>query len=126
MTSRSEEELYWCTLKPLSMNEAYMGRKRKTAKYRNYETELPLFLPGLEIPSKGPLALTIRAGFSNRSSDLDNCFKPFIDILQREYSFNDNRIYEINATKVKVPVGDEYIAFNIYALDHEPTDDQGD
>ena len=110
MTSRSEEELYWCTLKPLSMNEAYMGRKRKTAKYRNYETELPLFLPGLELPPKGPLALTIRAGFSNRSSDLDNCFKPFIDIIMQTYietQRNEDDGRDINHHGKSITVGEK-------------------
>ena len=41
--------------KPLSMNEAFMGRKRKTAKYRDYEIKVPKELPDLDLPSRGPL-----------------------------------------------------------------------
>ena len=89
-------------LKPLSMNEAFMGRKRKTAAYRNYEIKVPKELPDLDLPERGPLGLRLRAGLSNRAADLDNVVKPFLDILQANYGFNDNRIYIIEMTKVKV------------------------
>ena len=109
-------------LKPLSMNEAFMGRKRKTAAYRNYEIKVPKELPDLDLPERGPLGLRLRAGLSNRAADLDNVVKPFLDILQANYGFNDNRIYFIEMTKVKVQKGEEYIAFELYPLDEEPTD----
>ena len=109
-------------LKPLSMNEAFMGRKRKTAAYRDYEIKVPKELPDLELPERGPLGLRLRAGLSNRAADLDNVVKPFLDILQANYGFNDNRIYFIEMTKVKVEKGEEYIAFELDALEHEPTD----
>ena len=109
-------------LKPLSMNEAFMGRKRKTAAYRNYEIKVPKELPDLDLPERGPLGLRLRAGLSNRAADLDNVVKPFLDILQANYGFNDNRIYIIEMTKVKVQKGEEYIAFDLYPLDEEPSD----
>ena len=109
-------------LKPLSMNEAFMGRKRKTAAYRNYEIKVPKELPDLDLPERGPLGLRLRACLSNRAADLDNVVKPFLDILQANYGFNDNRIYIIEMTKVKVLKGEEYIAFELYPLDEEPTD----
>ena len=108
--------------KPLSMNEAFMGRKRKTAKYRDYEIKVPKELPELDLPSRGPLGLRLRAGLSNRAADLDNVVKPFLDILQSHYGFNDNRIYIIEMTKVKVPKTEEYISFDLYPLDEEPSD----
>ena len=115
--------LHRCDVKPLSMNEAFMGRKRKTAAYRTYEIKLPHHLPEIEIPARGPLGLNVRVGYSNRQSDIDNCLKPFIDILQKQYGFNDNRIYRLDVTKVKVEKGEEYIAFSLYALDKEPSDE---
>ena len=48
--------------------------------------------------------------------------KPFLDILQSHYGFNDNRIYIIEMTKVKVPKTEEYVAFDLYPLDEEPSD----
>ena len=109
-------------LKPLSMNEAFMGRKRKTAAYRNYEIKVPKELPDLDLPDRGPMGLRLRAGLSNRAADLDNVVKPFLDILQANYGFNDNRIYIIEMTKVKVLKGEEYIAFDLYPLEEEPND----
>ena len=99
-----------------------MGRKRKTAAYRDYEMKVPKELPELDLPSRGPLGLRLRAGLSNRAADLDNVVKPFLDILQANYGFNDNRIYFIEMTKVKVAKGEEYIAFDLEPLEHEPTD----
>jgi Holliday junction resolvase RusA-like endonuclease len=109
-------------IKPLSTNEAFMGRKRKTAKYRNYEIKLPKLLPKLRIPRTGPLSLCIRVGYSNRASDIDNCLKPFIDVLQKHYGFNDNRIYYLEVTKVKTDKGEEYISFKLNGLSQEPVD----
>lgn len=109
-------------IKPLSMNEAFLGRKRKTAKYRDYEIKVPKELPDLELPERGPLGLRIRAGLSNRAADLDNVVKPFLDILQSHYGFNDNRIYEIEMTKVKTERGSEYLGFELYGLNEEPSD----
>lgn len=100
-----------------------MGRKRKTAAYRNYEIKVPPELPDLDIPESGPLALSLVAGLSNRAADLDNVIKPFVDILQSHYGFNDNRIYQLDILKVKVPKGEEYISFQLVPLDSEPTDD---
>ena len=118
--------LHRCDIKPLSMNEAFMGRKRKTAAYRTYEIKLPKQLPDLELPAKGPLGLKVRVGYSNRQSDIDNCLKPFIDILQKQYGFNDNRLYTLEVIKVKTEKGEEYIAFDIFPLSEEPTDDNLD
>ena len=109
-------------IKPLSMNEAFLGRKRKTAKYRDYEIKLPVLLPELEIPDKGPLGLRLRVGLSNRAADVDNTIKPFVDVLQSHYCFNDNRVYIIEITKVKVQKGEEYISFDLFPLEEEPFD----
>jgi len=51
---------------------------------------------------------------SNKGFDLDNSLKPFIDILQKKYGFNDNRIYSITAMKRIVPKGEEFISFDIF------------
>tara|TARA_B100000161_G_scaffold15730_4_gene9578 strand:- start:2832 stop:3164 length:333 start_codon:yes stop_codon:yes gene_type:complete len=105
------------------MNEAFMGRKRKTAAYRNYEIKVPPELPDLNIPTSGPLALSLIAGLSNRAADIDNVIKPFVDILQSHYGFNDNRIYNLEVVKVKVPKGEEYISFSLSPMESEPTND---
>lgn len=100
-------------VKPLSMNQAYMGRKRKTVLYKRYEKELLALLPAMYVPENCELCLHIRADFSNRRMDLDNCLKPFIDILQTQYNFNDNRVYCIIVKKNIVSKGMEGIYFKL-------------
>ena len=107
-------------VKPLSVNEAWLGRRRKSAAYRSYEVKVPRHLPELTLPARGPLALSLQIGVSNRASDIDNPVKPFTDILSKHYGFNDNRIYRLEVTKYKVEKGEEYISFSLIGLAEEP------
>ena len=70
-------------------------------------------MPNIVIPD-GKLSLIIEAGFSSRGSDVDNIAKPFIDILQKHYGFNDSRIYKLIIMKAIVKKGDEYIDFSLF------------
>lgn len=99
-------------IKPLSVNECWRGRRFKTPTYSRYERDLLLLLPKMEIP-EGRLEVTIICGLSNKLSDIDNIAKPFIDILQKAYSFNDNQIYDLRLIKQDVKKGMEYIEFLI-------------
>jgi len=100
-------------VKPLSMNMAYRGRRYKTSRYTKFITDCEKLLRPMKIPD-GDLELHIQIGVSSKGFDLDNCLKPFIDILQKKYGFNDNRIYHIGAYKRIVPKGQEYISFDIF------------
>jgi len=102
-------------IKPLSVNQAWMGRKFKTPKYKAYEKTVLLMLKPLKIPPS-PLKLVITFGFSNAQSDWDNPIKPFQDILQKKYGFNDCDIYEATVKKVIVKKGFEFIDFEIYSI----------
>lgn len=99
-------------IKPLTVNQCWQGKRFKTPEYKAYEKELLFKLKKMQIP-KGKLSIFIQAGLSNSNADIDNIAKPFIDILQKKYGFNDNRIYEINMIKDIVPRGTEYIDFYI-------------
>lgn len=100
-------------IKPMTVNQCWRGGKRfKTDQYKAYIDDVLLQLRPREIP-EGRLNLTIEAGFSNKGADLDNIAKPFIDILQKKYGFNDNRIYKLTLIKEIVKKGEEYIAFQI-------------
>jgi len=102
--------MYKIEIKPLSINEAYTGKRFKTKKYKAYIKNIQWLLPkNIEIYKK--IALNIKVGFTSRGSDIDNVQKPFIDILQKQYGFNDNQIFKITIEKeiVKEP----YIAFEI-------------
>lgn len=100
------------SVKPLSVNQAWKGRRFKTDDYKKYERVLLLLLPKLDIP-EGDLKLSIKFGFSSKGSDLDNPVKLFQDCLQKKYKFNDSRIYELNIKKEIVKKGQEYIKFKI-------------
>tara|TARA_R110000772_G_scaffold29709_1_gene74116 strand:- start:445 stop:774 length:330 start_codon:yes stop_codon:yes gene_type:complete len=102
-------------IKPLSVNECFQGRRFKNIKYKKYEKELIFMLPKLQIPA-GKLEITIIFGFSSSASDWDNPIKPFQDILQKRYGFNDSRVYKATVIKEIVKKGQEFIEFDIKAL----------
>jgi Holliday junction resolvase RusA-like endonuclease len=99
-------------IKPLSVNLAWKGRRFKTNIYKKYEKDLLLILPEMKIP-EGDFSVVYEFGFSNRLSDWDNPIKPFQDILQKRYDFDDSRIVSATVAKVVVKKGCEYIKFNI-------------
>lgn len=103
--------------KPLSVNDAYLGKKRPTNAFNVYRINLGEELPDLlEIP-KGQIFLYCRWGFSTRSCDVDNPAKPFIDNLSLKYGFNDNKIYRLVQDKVIVPKGEEFIEFGLWPME---------
>lgn len=103
-------------IKPLSVNQAWKGRRFRSDKYKDYQQELSLLLPKkLEVP-EGRLKLTIEWGFSSHGSDNDNPIKPFQDVLCSHLGINDNRIYHHDIRKEVVPKGKEYILFDLTAI----------
>ena len=103
-------------VKPLSANKMYLGRKRKSHWYRDFEAALLKSLPstGVRIPRKAKIKVTYVVGYSSKLADIDNFLKPFQDILQTHYKFNDNRIYKTEIIKdADCNKGEEYIAFAI-------------
>lgn len=102
-------------IKPLSVNDAWKGRRFKTDEYKTYERAMMYLLPQMSTP-KDALKINIIFGFSSSGSDIDNCLKPFLDCLQKKYAINDNRIYELNVKKEIVKKGSEYIKFFIESI----------
>ena len=103
-------------IKPVSVNSVWQGRRFKTPVYNQYEKDLSILLPKMKIP-EGKLEIKITYGFSNKASDIDNPTKPFLDILQKKYGFDDKRIYKMTLDKVDVPKGEEFIEFELSPLD---------
>ena len=102
-------------IKPLSVNQAWQGKRFKTPKYKSYEKAVLLSLPKLEVP-EGKLSLSLAFGLSSKNADIDNPVKCFIDCLQKKYGFNDRHIYKMTIEKVDVKKGDEFIDFTIDPL----------
>ena len=103
-------------IKPLSVNEAWQGRRVKTEKYRNFERSILTLLKPIKIPD-GNLELHLKWGFSSAGSDWDNPIKPFQDCLQKKYGFNDNRVIRAITEKVKVKKGFEFIEWSIKSIE---------
>lgn len=100
-------------IKPLSVNEAWKGRKFKTENYNEFENGLFYLLPKqLKIP-EGPLEICFYFGLSSKNCDWDNPIKPAQDVICKTYGINDNRIFRGSAEKIHVPVGQEYIEFEV-------------
>lgn len=99
-------------IKPLSVNKCWRGRRFKTPEYKKYETDCLYLLPKVSI-GKPPYWIWLEFGFSNMAADIDNPVKPFLDILQKKYGFNDKDVIEMNIYKIKVKKGMEYIKFSI-------------
>ena len=102
-------------IKPLSVNQVWQGKRFKTPIYKKYEKELIFMLPKLKIPT-GKLEIIIIFGFSSSASAWDNPIKPFQDILQKRYGFNDSRVYKATVIKEIVKKGQEFIEFDIKSL----------
>lgn len=103
-------------IKPLSVNEAWKGRRYKTDKYKRFELELLHKLKSMEIP-KGKLILTVTFGLSSKNADWDNPIKPFQDVISKKYKFNDRIIYKGIIEKVDVKKGNEFIDFKITSFE---------
>ena len=99
-------------IKPLSVNQCWQGKRFKTPKYKNYEKELMYRLPALKLPPP-PYHLILKFGFSSKLADWDNPVKPFQDILQKRFNFDDRDIYKATVEKEIVKKGNEFIDFKI-------------
>ncbi len=94
-------------IKPLSINECWVGKRFKTPKYKAYEALLLYTLPRRELPDP-PFKVSFEFGFSTKAADIDNPVKVLVDILQKKYGFNDKEIVEMELKKKIVKKGEEY------------------
>lgn len=103
-------------IKPLSVNEAWKGKRFKTKSYDNYERTLMYMLPKSIVIPEPPFVLTLEFGFSSASSDWDNPVKLFQDVLAKKYKFNDKLIKKGIVSVEMVKKGEEFIRFKIESL----------
>jgi Holliday junction resolvase RusA-like endonuclease len=99
-------------IKPLSVNDAFKGRRFKTDKYKSFENEMLFSLP-IKFIGIPPYIIKLEFGFSSKASDIDNPVKQTIDCLSKKYKFNDNQVYRLEVEKFIVDKGNEYIKFDI-------------
>ena len=103
------------SIKPLSVNACWQGKRFKTPTYKAYEKEALLKLKAARVPD-GKLHLILTIGLSSKLADIDNICKPFIDIMQKRFKFNDRFIYKLTVKKIDVAKGSEFIEFELLAL----------
>jgi len=91
-------------IKPLSVNDAWQGRRFKSPAYRQYETDIAKILPRAKQPLTGWVNLFYEVGLPSKSfklSDTANFEKPLVDILVKAgYIEDDCKIIEITGRKV--------------------------
>jgi Holliday junction resolvase RusA-like endonuclease len=104
--------MHTINIKPLSVNQAWQGKRFKTNLYKQYEHDVLLLLPKIKIVEP-PYKLNIVVGFSNKASDIDNILKPFLDILQKKYGINDKHIEVLHIEKQIVTKKNEFICFEL-------------
>jgi Holliday junction resolvase RusA-like endonuclease len=104
------------SIKPLSINECWQGKRFKTPVYKAFEKEMLLSIPNTKEKFSNLLKVSFFFGFSSPLADLDNPVKPTMDILQKKFGFNDRHVFEINLRKSIVPKGKEFIWFQIENL----------
>ena len=72
-----------------------------------------------------PVRFDVEAGVSTRAADIDNVLKPLLDTFQGVYDdFNDNKVYEIEATKFIVKKGEEFIHVTITEIEEPRKEDK--
>lgn len=103
-------------IKPLSVNEAWKGRRYKTDAYKQYQNSLLWLLPRLKIPQP-PYEIHFKFGFSSTLSDWDNPVKPTQDVLSKKYGFDDKLIRKAIVETEIVAKGKEYIEFALKRLE---------
>lgn len=99
----------------MSVNEAWKGRRFKTDKYKTYEKAVLLMLSQKQ-PPPPPFQIHFNLGVSNMAFDIDNAIKPFMDILQKKYGFNDRDIMKLTINKTITDKGSEFIGFELSSL----------
>lgn len=109
-----KERIY---IKPMSVNEAWQGRRYKTDEYELYSLELKIKLPKVELPEP-PYEIYLKFGFSSPLSDWDNPIKPTQDIIAKKYGFNDKLIKRGIVEKELVSKGKEFIEFELRHFDN--------
>jgi Holliday junction resolvase RusA-like endonuclease len=102
--------------KPLSVNEAWKGKRFKTQAYKDYEKSILIRMPKKSIDKKEMLRVEFFFGFSSVASDLDNPVKLLLDVAQKKFGFDDKQVFEMNIRKCIVKKGEEFIEIGIFYL----------
>ena len=112
LSSLMAQEEHRIFIKPISVNQAWKGRRFKTNLYKDYESQMLKMLPDMKV-NGGKLEIHFIFAFSNKMADVTNPIKMTEDILTKKYGFNDNMVYRMVVEKEIVKKGAEHIRFTI-------------
>ena len=100
---------------PLTVNQAWCGRRFKSPAYKQYEQDCFKLIRGTKVRGEVQIHYKFYTPFAS-TTDIDNLIKPIQDILVKcELIEDDKRIMRIVAEKFK---GDDKIEIEI--LKYEP------
>ena len=84
--------------KPLSINEAWQGRRFKTPKYHQFTQDVGYSLLSQKdkiIPVSGDLEVICTWHLiNNKKTDIDNLLKPLLDVLVKNGIIKDDRFIQ--------------------------------
>ena len=116
-----ELSLYKINIVPLSINQAYKGRRFSTDQHKKYKDLLRIHFLKMKVPQIDPkerINLYLEFGTTDRQ-DLSNSIKCFEDCLCDHLGINDRKVESIYARKKIVKEKDRYIIFGIYRTKEE-------
>lgn len=109
----TELELQKIDLRPLSVNEAWQGRRFKTKAYKEYEKNLLSLLPQMKAIEK-PYSVIIYFYFGSPMRDIDNPVKLILDVMQKKWKWlNDRDIIQIKLKKFSTDKGNDHFYYRI-------------
>ena len=108
-------------IKPLSVNEAWQGRRKKSQKYHDFEREIEWLLPRNIKPLEGKIEIRYWWHMKNhKMADWDNPIKALQDVLKLYGIILDDRfIYK--GTGEKVPSDRDYVEVEILPYEKAPS-----
>jgi len=103
------------SMKPLSINKCWAGRRFKTPDYKAWREEAEARLREHPRAPDGQVEVHIKFYFKNSRSDIDNCIKPFLDALTDANRIEDDR-HVVKLVVEKIMDKDERIEYEIKTI----------
>lgn len=106
-------------IKPLSVNEAWQGRRFKTQKYKDFEREIEWLLPRNIKPIEGKIEIRYWWYMKNhKMADWDNPIKTLQDVLKKNGIIIEDRfIYK--GTGEKIPSDRDFVEVEILPYERQ-------
>ena len=108
-------------IKPISINDAYKGRRYSTDEHKKFKDLASILLRKLNLPKLRPKQefYVIYRFHIGRSADYDNCIKVVQDQICNALGVDDRWIGSCYVKKIKAKKGDEKIEFNIFQNEYD-------